>query len=212
MAPKINLTLSPGACSIAPHILLREAGLDFTTTVVKVKGGFPKEYLKLNPKGRVPFLQIDNQIITENPAVMTAISQLAPEKNLLGETPLETVRCYEWMNWLSGHVHGQGFGGLFRPQRFIKDEKLHAAIREKAKDTITECFVVIDEKLEGKTFALGDDLSVVDAYLLFFWKAGAENGWDMKADYPNYARVMGNLVKRAAVVEVVKFEDIETYV
>jgi glutathione S-transferase len=61
----------------------------------------------LNPKREFSVLVLDkNTIITENPAIMNAISNLVPEKNVFREMPFETVRVYEWLTWLSGTLHG----------------------------------------------------------------------------------------------------------
>ena len=107
----ITLWMSPGACSLAPHILLHEIGATFNMVVAATSGGGTSTdaFTRLNPKQRVPVLALGNEVITELPAIVTAISNLAPERHLMGDTPLDTARVYEWMNWLSGTLHGQGF-------------------------------------------------------------------------------------------------------
>ncbi|KAJ6783776.1 hypothetical protein PWT90_07681 [Aphanocladium album] len=146
----IKFWYAPGACSLAPHIVLKEAGIEFESIRLDAFAGYPEEFRRINPKMRVPVLAIDGEAITEVPAIMTAISQLAPERHLLGETNLEIVRAYEWMNWLSGVVHGQAFGGLFRPARYSDDATTHPSIEAKALLTIQECFAAIDEKLASQ--------------------------------------------------------------
>ncbi|KAF2469511.1 thioredoxin-like protein, partial [Lindgomyces ingoldianus] len=93
-----KLWISPGACSLGPHILFPEAGLDFETVRINAQKGFPAEYAHINPKKRVPILQLGDDIITEAPAIMTWIAQQVPEKHLLGKTSLDIVRMYEWFN------------------------------------------------------------------------------------------------------------------
>lgn len=208
MAPKLNLFLAPGACSLAPHILLREAGLPYTTTTISYSTGFLPEYLKLNPKGKVPFMQMDDAVITETPAIMTAIAQLAPTKHFLGKTNLETVRCYEWMNWLSGTLHGQAFGGLFRPERFVTDAALVGAVSEKARETIAGCYAFIEERLQGKTWAVGEDFSAVDAYLFVFWRWGNMKGFEMREKYPEYTALVERVAEREKVRETVEEEGV----
>jgi len=102
---------------MAPHILLREAGLNYDKTMftrdeVIKNGGYSAEYLKINPKAKVPTLKVNDEIITESLAIFMIISQLVPEKNYLGKTPMQTVRAYEWLGYLGSQVHGQGFGTL----------------------------------------------------------------------------------------------------
>lgn len=209
MTPKIELFLSSGACSFAPHIILQESGLPFTTTVISLRNGFPKDKLHLNPKGLVPILFLDDENITEVPAILTAISQLVPSKQLLGRTNLEVVRTYEWLNWLSGKVHGQAFGGLFRPERFIESVDAHTDIKKKARVTTRECFVVIDAKLSGKKWAVGEEFTAVDAYLLVFYRWGVSVAkFDMEKDFPNYARLMKEVAKRESVLKAADAEGI----
>lgn len=96
MAPnELRLFHSPGSCSTAAHILLKESGLPFSSEIINVMQGFPAKFLHLNPKSRIPFLHMDGETITEMPAIMTAIAQLVRDKKFLGSTNLGTVRCYE---------------------------------------------------------------------------------------------------------------------
>lgn len=82
--PAVKLWGAAGACSLAAHILLNEIGTPFEIILLKPEDGISDEVKKLNPKQKVPVLQIDDQTITENVAILTAIAQLAPERDLLG--------------------------------------------------------------------------------------------------------------------------------
>jgi glutathione S-transferase len=168
MSPKIHLFLAPGACSIAPHSILHEIDVPFTTTTLDVTQRFPEEYQHINPKGAVPFLYLDSETVTEVPAILTAIAQLSPSRNLLGSTDLEQVRCYEWMNYLSSKLHSQGYGGFFRPGRYVNDESMYGVVREKSKENIEVCYEYIDKQLEGRMWAVGDRFTVVDVYFWYF--------------------------------------------
>ncbi|OBT69901.1 hypothetical protein VE03_00665 [Pseudogymnoascus sp. 23342-1-I1] len=210
MAP-IKFWYSTGACSLAPHILLNEAGVEFEPVQLNVHAGYPEEFRHINPKMRVPVLSIDGETITENPAIMTAISQLVPDKHLLGKTNLEIVRAYEWMNWLSGVLHGQGFGGLIRYARYSDDPTTYEAIKAKALLTVQECFTTIDQDLSSE-YAVGSSFTAVDAYLYVFYRWGASMGIDMKGKYPKYTALVVNLVKLQSVRDALKTEGIEAHV
>ena len=121
--PNIKYYYSPGSCSLAPHILLRETGLEFEGIRIGDLrfNPIPEEFRLINPKMRVPVICIDDETITELPAIVTIIASLSPEMKLLGQTQLETVRVYEWMNWLNGTVHGFAFKHVFRPMHFTTD-------------------------------------------------------------------------------------------
>ncbi|KFY89544.1 hypothetical protein V500_05615 [Pseudogymnoascus sp. VKM F-4518 (FW-2643)] len=210
MAP-VKLWYSSGACSLAPHILLNEAGIEFESVKLDIHAGYPEEFRQINPKMRVPVLSIDGQTITENPAIMTAISQLVPDKHLLGKTNLEIVRAYEWMNWLSGVLHGQAFGGLFRPTRYSDDPTMYASIKAMSLLTVQECFATIDQDLSSD-HAVGSSFTAVDAYLYVFYRWGVALGIDMKGKYPKYTGLVVNLVKRQSVQAALKAEGVESNV
>jgi len=206
----IKLWYWPGACSLAIHILLKEIGVQFEGISISLNEAGQEELRKVNRKLRVPVLLVDNEIITETPAIMTAISQLAPDRKLLGSTDIQIVRSYEWLNWLSGTLHGQAFGQLFRPGRFTDDVKMHNAIQKKGLASVQECFEVVETGLQG-IHAVGDSFTVVDPYLYVFYRWGVENGIDMGARYPKYARLVAELTKRSEVKAALKAEGLKSH-
>lgn len=206
---EIKFFYAPGGCSLAPHILLHEAGLSFSATAVHIdqtRSDFPAEFARINPKMRVPVLSLDENIITEVPAIATAISGLAPDLRLMGRTPLDTIRIYEWMNWLSGTLHGEGFGHLFRPQRYTDDSNAFVGIKNKATEKIAKDFEAIEGKLAG-VYAVGEAFTAVDPYLLVFYRWGNQFGFGMKK-YPKYTALVENLVERPAVKATLEAEDV----
>ncbi|MCJ1448618.1 MAG: hypothetical protein MMC23_009135 [Stictis urceolatum] len=204
----LKLWMWPGSCSLAPHILLRESGLDFDTAVIDGKQGLPEELIRINSKKKVPTLQLDGYVVTENPAIMTAISQLCPSKDLFGKTDMDKVRSYEWMNWLSGTLHGLAFGALFKPQFFSGDESTHAAVRAKGREKVEECFEAIEQKLSS-VHAVGDSFTAVDAYLFVFYRWGNGAGIDMETRFPRYTDLVLEVAKRDAVQNAIVYEKID---
>lgn len=197
----IILWMSPGACSLAPHIFLHEIGATFDRVVASTSDGgtVTEGFTALNPKQRVPVLALGSEVITELPAIMTAISNLAPERQLMGATPLDTVRVYEWMNWLSGTLHGQGFGGLWRPHRFTDDPAAYGSITAKGRSTIAQCFDMIEDKLDGP-YSTGGAFTAVDPFLLVFYRWGNRIGIDMSERYPRYTSFAYTLMGRTSVI------------
>lgn len=207
--PAIRLWYSPGACSLAPHILLNEIGLDFEPVRVPIREGAleTEEFGRLNPKRRVPVLALDREVITELPAIATALSLLKPECHLMGKSLLDQARAYEWMNWLSGTVHAQGFGCLWRPQRFSDDQGAHESIVAKGRKTVADYLATIDAKLIAP-HAVGEGFTAVDAFLLVFYRWGNIIGIDMRTAYPNYARFAEGLGLSASVMKTLQAEGI----
>jgi glutathione S-transferase len=111
------------------------------------------------------------------------------------------------MNWLSGTVHAQGFGCLWRPQRFSDDTRVHDSIIAKGRGTITDYLATIDAKLL-RAHAVGDGFTAVDAFLLVFYRWGNVIGIDMPATYANYARFAERLASRASVMKTLEAEGI----
>ena len=203
----VKLWFSPGACSLAPHVLLHESGVPYEAVPTNVFEGaqLTDAFSRINPKKRVPVLSVDGELITEVPAIATAISDLAPERHLMGRTPLDRARVYEWMAWLSGTLHGQGFGALWRPERFSDDPGLFESISAKGRMTISDCFDTIESKLSGP-FSAGGAFTAVDPYLLVFYRWGNGIGFDLPATHPNFTDFARTLVQRASVASALTAE------
>lgn len=207
--PAIRLWYSPGACSFAPHVLLHELGLPFEAVRMPIREGAlqTEEFGRLNPKRRVPVLALDEEVITELPAIATAISLIKPERQLMGKGLIDQVRVYEWMNWLSGTVHAQGFGCFWRPHRFSDDASVHESIIARGRKTIAEYLAAIDAKL-SRVHAVGSGFTAADAFLLVIYRWGNVIGLDMAKDYPNYHRFALRHAGRASVVKALQAEGI----
>lgn len=209
MAAKLKLWISRGACSLLPHIVLREAGIDFELVIVDVlKKGFEEEHKRINPKGRIPMLEFeDGSFLTETTAIVTYAAQLSPEKKLLGQNILEVARTYEWLNWLSGTVHERGLGATFKPSSYSDDEKAHDSIRKKCMEFLLDCFRLIEEKLQG-IHAVGEDFTAVDVFLYVIYRWGYLMGLDMPTAYPKWTKLVDEVVKRKSVTEAAEKEGI----
>ena len=211
-----RLFYSPGACSLAPHIVLEEMGVPFEPVriVIAEGGNRTPEYLAVNPRGRVPALAWhegnQEKILTEAMAIMVWLSVRHPQVGLLPAPRTESfVRALEWMNWLGSTMHQAGVRTVFRPERFTKDAASAPAIAEQGRETIRVGYADIEQRLSGKRFALDDHFSAVDAYLLVFYRWGNRCGLPMREDFPHYARIMDEVRARHAVRRVVEREGIQ---
>jgi glutathione S-transferase len=158
----MKLYYSPGACSLSPHIVLREAGQAFDVAMVSMKTktlADGSDYHRINPKGQVPVLEFDNgQRLTEGPAIVQYIADQAPASGLAPAAgTLARYRLMEWLNFTTSELH-KGFGNLFNP---AMPEEAKALSRTK----LAERFQWVDSQLEGKAYLLGDGFTVADAYL-----------------------------------------------
>ncbi|KAJ5162319.1 hypothetical protein N7492_007711 [Penicillium capsulatum] len=208
----IKLYYFPGACSLASHILLHETGVPFTGKPQE-RSPFSEELRALNPKVKVPVLTIDGNVVTEGPAIMTAISSLAPEKNLTGAPgTLEAFKILEYLIWLSGTLHGTGYSMVIRPQRFVDNPAEHDNVKQKALEIIRGCYESIEQglgKSEGE-YAFGKSFTAVDAYLFVFWRWGSQIGkLDMDSLYPKYGTLAKAVARREATIAALKAEGLE---
>lgn len=202
----ISLYYSPGACSLAPHILLEETGAAYRLVEVNVAQGKTQEaeFLKVNPKGRVPVLAIGDRVLTEVPAICWYIG--ATGDGLIPDDALLRARVLEWFNWLSGTLHAVAFGGKWRPHRFVTDRSLFQAVQSRADENLRDGFSYIEERLTDKQWAVGDHYSIVDPYLFVFYNWANSIGVNVREAYPNWyahaSRVaMRDAVKRARAQE-----------
>ncbi|KAF2759777.1 glutathione S-transferase [Pseudovirgaria hyperparasitica] len=213
MAPLI-LYVSPGACSLFNHILLRESKLDFSLVVLDITktNGFPETHAHLNPKKRVPILILEDgkTTITETVAIASYIDRRAPEAGLFGKSDLEAVRCYEWFNWLSGTVHERGFGALFLPKMWTADEAAWDGVRVTAREWVQSCFAQIEERLQASSsgYSVGDEFTAADVFLYVEYRWGNLLGMDMEALYPALTKLVGRVVERESVREAARIEGI----
>lgn len=159
----MKLYYSPGACSLSPHIIMREAGLEPALTKVDVQqthlteGG--EDFYKINPKGYVPVLVLDNgSKLTEGVAIVQYLADLKPEAGLApANGSFERYHLQELLNFISTEIH-KSFGPFFDPS-------LTAEQRAAQVEKLGKRFTLIANELGDKPFLLGDKFSVADAYL-----------------------------------------------
>jgi glutathione S-transferase len=158
----MKLYYSPGACSLSPLIALHEAGLAFepvlaSTKTHKLQDG--TDYYTINPKGYVPLLELDDgERLTEGPAIVQYIADQAPQSKLAPPNgTLARYRLQEWLNFITAELHKQ-FSPLFNA---AVPEEFKAMQRKKLRDRLAW----VDGQLEGKSYLMGEDFSVADAYL-----------------------------------------------
>jgi glutathione S-transferase len=158
----MKLYYSPGACSLSPHIALLEAGLPYDLVKVdlrakKLENG--DDYLKVNPKGQVPALGLDNgELVTEGPVIVQMIADKAAAKNLAPPRDSnERYKLQEWLNFIPGELH-KNFGPLFQPA--LSDDT-----KAFFRDRVMGKFKYVDGQLAGRDYLMGQHFTVADGYL-----------------------------------------------
>jgi glutathione S-transferase len=172
----MKLYYSPGACSLSPHIALLEAGLPYDLVKVDVRAKKLEngdDYWKVNPKGQVPALGLDNgEIMTEGPVIVQMIADQAAGKNLApANGSPERYRLQEWLNFVTTELH-KNFSPLFNPA--IPDE-----VKAFFKDRIMGKFKYADDKLAGHDYLMGKQFTVADGYLYTMLRWAEGNKMDL---------------------------------
>jgi len=198
----MKLYYSPGACSLSPHIALREAGLPFelvlaSTKTKKLADG--SDFYAINSKGSVPVLELDNgQRLTEGPAIVQYIADLAPASKLApANGTWERYRLQEWLNYITSELH-KSFSPLFNPAT-VEETKTQVRAMLQAR------LSWVNQQLEGKQYLLGDQFSVADVYLFVVSNWGQYVGVEI-AELSNLVALRGRVAARPAVQEALKAE------
>jgi len=198
----MKLYFSPGACSLSPHIVAREAGLPVTLVRVDTKGKKTitgDDYLSINGKGYVPLLELDDGTrLTEGPAIVQYLADRAPQKKLApANGTIERYQLQEWLNFITSELHKQ-FSPLFDPS-MPDDAKV------KFRDKIALRFDWIVAQLGDRPFLTGGDFTVADAYLFTVANWTKYTGIDL-ARWPVLQAYMARVAARHDVQAALKEE------
>lgn len=198
----MKLYYSPGACSLAPHIVANEA--DLAIELVKVDIGTKKtehgtDFLSINPHGYVPTLEIDGKdTLTEAQLVVQYLADQKPESGLMPKAgELARYRVQQWLAFISSEIH-KTFSAFFKPD--TTDQAKDAA-REHLKKRLTH----INEQFAGKTYLTGETFTAADAYLwtVLGWAKFA--ALDL-AEFPNVQKFVETTAARPAVQKSLQTE------
>lgn len=203
----LKLYYGVGACSLASHIALEEAGAQYEAIRMDLKSGQQRApgYLEINPKGRVPALITDRGVITETPAILAYIAQthraanLAPLDDPFAFAELQAFNSYLCSTVHVSHAHG-GRGG-----RWSDDPAVVEQLKVKVTQNMADQFESIEKKMFKGPWAMGKDFSVGDAYLYTMANWLERDGVDIKR-FPKVADHFKRMEARPAVARVLADE------
>jgi glutathione S-transferase len=198
----MKLYFAPGACSLSPHIIVREAGLNIDLEQVnnqekKTKSG--QDFWTVNPKGQVPVLELDNgEKLTEGPVVVQYLADQKPASGLLPPVgSMDRYRVQEWLNFITSELH-KSFGPIFRPTTPEEFKKI-------SKENLAKRFDYLDKQVTGRQYLMGDKFTVADAYLFTVLRWTARIEMDL-AKWPNLKAYFDRVAARPKVHEAMKEE------
>jgi glutathione S-transferase len=191
----MKLFYSSGACSLSPHIVAREAGVELSLQKVDLKTktvATEGDFFAINPKGYVPALQLDDgEVLTEGPTIVQYLADLKPEKGLA--PPAGTMPRYhlqEWLGFINSELH-KSYSPLFRPDT-------PAETRAERQAYLNKRYAVVEKRLAGSPFLMGDKFTVADAYLFTVTRWAHVVKFDL-APFPNVRAFQERVAARPAV-------------
>jgi glutathione S-transferase len=198
----MKLYFSPGACSLSPHIVLRETGSKFDLEQVNLQNKTLKSggnFLEVNPKGQVPLLLLDDgDKLTEGPAIVQYIADQKPETALVPRAGTkQRYHVQEWLNFITSEIH-KSFSPLFRPNTPEDYVKI-------AKESLAGKFAYLDKHLAGRQYLMGDTFTVADAYCFVITSWSKYKDIDL-GQWPNLKIYIDRVAARPKVQEALKVE------
>ena len=198
----MKLYYAPGACSLSPHIVSREAGIPLELEQVdnrekKTKSG--ADFWSINPKGQVPVLEIDNgQRLTEGPAIVQYLADQKPASGLMPAPARSIAIACRNGSTSSPRSCTRSYGPIFRPTTPDEYKKI-------SKENLGKRFDWLDKQLAGKQYLMGDKFTVADAYLFTVLRWSPRIEIDL-AKWPNVKAYVDRVAARPKVQEALKAE------
>jgi glutathione S-transferase len=198
----MKLYYSPGACSLASHIVLCEAGVKFELVKTALQThtlADGTDYYQITPKGQVPLLELDDgSRLSEGPVILQYVGDRAPGTGLVPAAgTMERYRVMEWLNFITSELH-KGYSPLFNP-------KMPAEAKEIFVARLKDKYAFVDAKLEGKDYLTGKQFSVADAYLFTVTNWAPTVGIDLTG-LKNLEAFNARMKARPAVQQALKGE------
>jgi len=198
---------APFTCAVASHIALEESGADFELRRIDFSTTEQRsdDYLKINPKGRVPALVTDRGIITETPAILAFIAQSFPEAGLAPiDDFFEFAQVHAFNNYLCATVH-VAHAHKVRGTRWVDDSAAIELMKLKVPQTMAECFSLIENEMLKGPWVMGEKYSICDIYLftLSQWLKG--DGVDINT-FPKVTDHTQRMLEKSAVKKVIALQ------
>ena len=179
----MKLYYAPGACSLSPHIVAREAGIELELERVDLKTKRTEsgaDYFEINPKGSVPVLQLDNgELLSEGPVIAQYLADLKPQSKLApANGTLARYRLQEALGLINSELH-KSYSPLFDPST-------PDTVRSSRKLALLKQYTWLDQRLAKQPWLLGDEFSAADAYLFTVLGWGSHVGVDIGPKLKSY--------------------------
>ncbi len=201
----MKLYYTPGGCSLSPHIVSREAGIELELEQVDIrekKTRSGEDFWSINAKGYIPVLEMDDgQRLTEGPAIVQYLADQKPQSGLVPAAgTIDRYRVQEWLNFVASELH-KTYSPLFRPTTPEEFKKL-------SRENLGKRFDWIERELIGKQYLMGDKFTIADAYLYVVLRWSPRVGLDL-SKWPNVKAYVDRVAARPKVQEALRAEGLQ---
>ena len=204
-AMEIALYYAPVTCALAPYITLTEAGAKFEVRPINMRKDQHKspEYLKINPKHKVPLLVVDGKVLSESIAIQTWIARAFPQAKLLPADPWQELQAMSLMSWCSGGIH-PFLARTNAPPRVCDVPGADESVRRLAAAQLHENFKIADDLLAGREYFF-DHFTAPDAHFFWCFRRASQFELDLSG-YANCTAHFERMTTRPSVQKLLAFE------
>jgi glutathione S-transferase len=203
---EITLYYAPNTCALAPYVTLTEANATFEVRALNFRKNQQRspEYLRLNPKHKVPLLIVDGKRLTESPAIQIWIARTFPQANLLPADPWQELQAISILSWCSSGIHPY-LSRINSPSRVCDLPGAEESVVRSAGELLFENYRIADGLLAGREFFF-DHFTAADAH--FFWclRRGSQFDLDLTG-FPNCLSHFERIKRRPSVQKLLAYED-----
>lgn len=200
----MKLYYMPGACSLATHIVLEWLGVPYETRQMPREDLKKPEYLKINPMGVVPSLEVNGRVLNENAAILNYLAEVHPDARLAGDGSAEAAaEVNRWLGMVNSDLH-PAFRRIFRAGSVLQSDAAKAEVNADERQTLKLLFGIIDKQLQGRDWIAGTR-SIADPYLFVVtsWTKPVDFGI---SEFPNLIRYFERMQKDPGVQKAMKAE------
>jgi glutathione S-transferase len=201
----IVLYYAPNTCALVPFVALNEAGADFRVEALnfRKKQQMSDDYLRLNPRHKVPLLLVDGKGLTENPAIHVWLAQAFPQANLMPSDPWAFAQAISVASWCASGIHPY-LSMINTPSKCCDAPGSEESVKRLATKALDESFAIADGLLAGREF-LFDRFSTADAHMFWCLRRAGQLGYDI-AQFRHCKTFFDRIALRPSVAKVVAFE------
>jgi glutathione S-transferase len=202
---QLILYYAPNACSLVPYVTLTEAGATFEARPLdfrRLQHRTP-EYLRLNPKHKVPLLVIDGTLLTENVAIQCWIARQFPAAKLLPSDPMEELQAISLLAWCASGIH-PFLSRINSPSRVCDLSGAEAPVRRLATEQLFENYRIADDRLAGREWFF-DHFTAVDAHFFWCFRRGSQFDLDL-SPFKNCLVHFARMTERPSVQKLLAYE------